>query len=292
MKEVYPVPEKIKKRAYISGREAYDKIWKRSIDDPDGFWSEIAKEYVEWFKPFDKVMDYNFDIKKGPIYVKFFEGGKLNVSYNCLDRNLKTRANKVAIQFEGNEPGDDRAITYKQLHEAVCKFANVLKAQGIKKGDRVTLFLPMIPELAIAMLACTRIGAIHSIVFGGFSSDALRDRIQDCASKLIVTCDGTFRGAKAVPQKDSSDAAIKDCPTIEKQIVVKRVGEKIKVNWTEGRDLWWDDVMPAASPDCAPEEMDAKIPCSSSTPPVPRASPRASCTPRAATWSMWPTPTR
>ena len=260
LKEIYPVPEKIKKMAYISGREAYDKLWKRSIEEPDAFWAEVAKEYVDWFKPFDKVMDYNFDIKKGPIYVKFFEGGKLNVSYNCLDRNLKTRANKVAIQFEGNEPGDDRAITYKQLHEAVCKFANVLKAQGIKKGDRVTLFLPMIPELAISMLACTRIGAIHSIVFGGFSSDALRDRIQDCASKLIVTCDGTFRGAKAVPQKDSSDAAIKDCPTIEKQIVVKRVGDKIKVNWTEGRDLWWDDVMAPASADCAPEEMDAEDP--------------------------------
>jgi len=201
LKDIYPVPEKIKKMAYISGREAYDKLWKRSIEEPDAFWSEIGKEYVEWFKPFDKVMDYNFDIKKGPVYVKFYEGGKLNVSYNCLDKNLKTRANKIAIQFEGNEPGDDRAITYKQLHEAVCKFANVLKSQGIRKGDRVTLFLPMIPELAISMLACTRIGAIHTIVFGGFSSDALRDRIQDSEAKLIVTCDGTFRGAKAVPQE-------------------------------------------------------------------------------------------
>ena len=260
LKDIYPVPDKIKKMAYISGREAYDKLWKRSIEEPDAFWGEIGKEYVDWFKPFDKVMDYNFDIKKGPIYVKFYEGGKLNVSYNCLDRNLKTRADKVAIQFEGNEPGDDRAITYKQMHELVCKFANVLKAQGIQKGDRVTLFLPMIPELAIAMLACARIGAIHTIVFGGFSSDALRDRIQGCEAKLIVTCDGTFRGAKAVPQKDSSDAAIKDCPSIQKQIVVKRVGDKIKVAWTEGRDLWWDDVMAKASAVCEPEWMDAEDP--------------------------------
>ncbi|PKN34500.1 MAG: acetate--CoA ligase [Deltaproteobacteria bacterium HGW-Deltaproteobacteria-19] len=260
LKEVYPVPEKIKKMAYISGREAYDKIWKRSIDDPDGFWSEIAKEYVEWFKPFDKVMDYNFDIKKGDIYVKFFEGGKLNVSYNCLDKQLKTRANKVAIQFEGNEPGDDKAITYKQLHEAVCKFANVLKSLGVKKGDRVCLYLPMIPELAISMLACTRIGAVHSIVFGGFSSDSLRDRLQDSTSKILVTCDGTFRGAKAVPQKDSADAAVAESPSVEKIIVVKRVGDKIKCNMNPAKDIWWDDAMAKASADCPAEPMDAEDP--------------------------------
>jgi len=260
LKEVYPVPEKIKKMAYISGREAYDKLWKRSIEDPNGFWSEIAKEYVEWFKPFDKVMDYNFDIKKGDIYVKFFEGGKLNVSYNCLDKNLKTRANKVAIQWEGNEPGEDRALTYQQMYEEVCKFANVLKGLGVKKGDRVCLYLPMIPELAISMLACTRIGAIHSIVFGGFSSDSLRDRIQDSTAKVLVTCDGTFRGAKAVPQKDSADAAVAECPSVEKMIVVKRVGDKIKCNFKEGRDLWWDDVMAKASADCPPEWMDAEDP--------------------------------
>ncbi|HOH73431.1 MAG TPA: acetate--CoA ligase [Syntrophales bacterium] len=260
LKEIYPVPEKVKKMAFISGREAYDKLWKRSIEDPNGFWSEIAKEYVEWFKPFDKVMDYNFDIKKGDIYVKFFEGGKLNVSYNCLDKNLKTRANKVAIQWEGNEPGEDRAITYQQMYEEVCKFANVLKGLGVKKGDRVCLYLPMIPELAISMLACTRIGAIHSIVFGGFSSDSLRDRIQDSSAKVLVTCDGTFRGAKAVPQKDSADAAVAECPSVEKMIVVKRVGDKIKCNFKAGRDLWWNDVMAKASADCPPEWMDAEDP--------------------------------
>ncbi len=260
LKEVYPVPEKVKKMAYISGREAYDKLWKRSIEDPNGFWSEIAKEYVEWFKPFDKVMDYNFDIKKGDIFVKFFEGGKLNVSYNCLDKNLKTRANKVAIQWEGNEPGEDRALTYQQMYEEVCKFANVLKGLGVKKGDRVCLYLPMIPELAISMLACTRIGAIHSIVFGGFSSDSLRDRLQDSTAKVLVTCDGTFRGAKAVPQKDSADAAVAESPSVEKMIVVKRVGDKIKCNFKAGRDLWWDDVMAKASADCPPEWMDAEDP--------------------------------
>jgi acetyl-CoA synthetase len=260
LKDVYPVPENIKKMAYISGRDAYDKLWKRSIEEPDAFWAEIAGEYVEWFKKWDKVEDFNFDIRKGPIYLKYFEGGKLNVSYNCLDKHLKTRGNKVAIQWEGNEPGEDRALTYKQMHEEVCKFANVLKAQGIKKGDRVQIYLPMIPELAISMLACTRIGAIHSIVFGGFSSDSLRDRIEDSKSKLLVTCDGTFRGAKAVPQKDSADAAIAGFDFVEKMIVVKRVGDKIKCQWNPGKDLWWHEEMAKASADCPPEWMDSEDP--------------------------------
>ena len=207
-----------------------------------------------------KSRDYNFDIKKGPVYVKYFAGAKLNVSYNCLDKHLKTRPNKVAIQWEGNEPGEDRALTYKQLHEEVCKFANVLKSHGIKKGDRVCIYLPMIPELAISMLACTRIGAIHSIVFGGFSSDALRDRIQDSQSKMLITCDGTFRGAKAVPQKTNADDAVKACPSIEKVIVVKRVGDKIKCEMNPGKDLWWHDEMAKASAVCEPEWMDADRP--------------------------------
>lgn len=260
LKDVYPVPEKVQKTAYVNSMEMYKKLWKRSIEDPDGFWSEIASEYVEWFKKWDKVEEYNFDLRKGPIFLKYFQGGKVNVSYNCLDKNLKTRANKVAIQWEGNEPGEDRALTYKQLHEEVCKFANVLKAHGVKKGDRVQIYLPMIPELAISMLACTRIGAIHSIVFGGFSSDSLRDRIEDSKSKLLITCDGTFRGAKAVPQKDNADAAIKGFDFVEKMIVVKRVGDKIKCNWDPKRDLWWDDEMAKASSACEPEWMDAEDP--------------------------------
>ncbi|MFB3924711.1 MAG: acetate--CoA ligase [Syntrophales bacterium] len=260
LKEVYPVPGKIEKMAYIGGRAAYDKLYKRSIEDPEGFWSEVASEYVEWFKKWDKVEDYNFDVRKGPIYVKFFTNGKLNVSYNCLDKQLKTRGNKIAIQWEGNEPGEDRAFTYKQLHEEVCKFANVLKANGVKKGDRVCFYLPMIPELAIGMLACTRIGAIHSIVFGGFSSDSLRDRIQDSASKILVTCDGTFRGSKAVPQKTNADDALKECPSVEKVIVVKRVGDKIKCEMNKGKDIWWDEAMAKASAVCEPQWMDAEDP--------------------------------
>ncbi len=260
LKELYPVPEWARKRAYIKGRGEYEKLWQRSVDDPDGFWSEIASEYVEWFKKWDKVEDYNFDVGAGPIYVKYFEGGKLNVSYNCLDKHLKTRGDKIAIQWEGNDPGEDRAYTYKELHKEVCKFANVLKSLGVKKGDRVCFFLPMIPELPIGMLACTRIGAIHSIVFGGFSSDSLRDRIQDSQTKILVTCDGTFRGAKAVPQKSSADDAVKACPSIEKVVVVRRVGEKMACPMQAGKDLWWHEEMAKVSEVCEPEWMDAEDP--------------------------------
>ncbi|MBW2630156.1 MAG: acetate--CoA ligase [Deltaproteobacteria bacterium] len=260
LKELYPVPEAVKERAFIKGKEGYEKLYKRSIEDPEGFWGEIAGEYVEWFKKWDKVEDYNFDHRKGDIYVKYFDGGKLNVSYNCLDKNLATRGDKVAIQWEGNEPGEEKAYTYKMLHEEVCKFANVLKAKGIKKGDVVTLYMPMVPELAIAMLACTRIGAIHSIVFGGFSSDALKDRIQDCGSKLLVVCDGTFRGAKAVPQKTNADVALTECPSVKSLIVVNRVGDKIKCDWNEGMDLWWHDEMAKVDASCEPEWMDAEDP--------------------------------
>ena len=260
LKDIYPVPEKIKKTAYISGRKAYDELWKKSVEKPEEFWAEIAGQHVEWFKKWDKVQDYNFDIKKGPIFVKFFEGGKLNVSYNCLDKNLKTRGNKIAIQWEGNEPGEQKAFTYKMLHEEVCKFANVLKANGIKKGDRVVLYMPMVPELAIAMLACTRIGAIHGIVFGGFSADALRDRIVNSGAKLLVVCDGTFRGAKAVPQKASADDALKSCPSVKTVIVVNRVGDKIKCDMTAGRDKWWHEEMKKVDAKCEPEWMDAEDP--------------------------------
>lgn len=261
LKDVYPVPDHVRERAHIKSREEYEALHKRSLEDPEGFWTEIAEEYVTWFKKWDgKVEEYNFDKDKGPIFVKYFEGGKLNVSYNCLDRHIEKLGDRVALQWEGNEPGEERAYTYKDLHEQVCKFANVLKASGIKKGDRVCLYLPMVPELAIAMLACTRIGAIHSVVFGGFSSDALRDRIQDSGSRLLVVCDGTFRGAKAVPQKASADAALKDCPSIEKVIVVNRVGDKIKCDWNADRDVWWHDEMAKAGSECEPEWMDAEDP--------------------------------
>jgi acetyl-CoA synthetase len=260
LKEIYPIPEAAKKKAWVSGRAAYDKLWKRSVEEPEKFWAEIAEQQVTWFKKWDKVMDYNFDIKKGPIYVKFFEGGKLNISYNCLDRHLEKRGNQVAIQWEGNEPGEARAITYKMLHEEVCKFANVLKAQGVKKGDRVILYMPMVPELGIAALACSRIGAIHGIVFGGFSADALRDRIVNCEGKVLVVCDGTFRGNKAVPQKSIADEALKSCPSVKSVIVVQRVGDKIKCEMTTGRDKWYHEEMKKVDAKCEPEWMDAEDP--------------------------------
>ena len=260
LKDIYPIPEKAKAKAWVSGREAYDKMWKRSVEEPEKFWAEIAEQQVTWFKKWDKVMDYNFDIKKGPIYVKFFEGAKLNISYNCLDRHLEKRGNQVAIQWEGNEPGEERAITYKQLHEEVCKFANVLKAQGVQKGDRVILYMPMVPELGIAALACSRIGAIHGIVFGGFSADALRDRIVNCEGKVLVVCDGTFRGNKAVPQKATADEALKSCPSVKSVIVVNRVGDKIKCDMTPGRDKWYHEEMAKVDANCEPEWMDAEDP--------------------------------
>ena len=260
LREVYPAPSWIRQKAYIKGKAEYEKLWQRSIAEPDAFWSEIAEEYVTWFKIWDKVEDYNFDVDKGPIYVNYFAGGKLNVSYNCLDRHLPARADKIAIQWEGNEPNEERAYTYRELHQEVCKFANVLKSLGIRKGDRVCFYLPMIPELPIGMLACTRIGAVHSVVFGGFSPDALKDRIQDSKSKLLVTCDGTFRGAKAVPQKNGADDAVNACPSIEKVIVVRRVGDKITCAMKEGRDLWWHEEMAKASASCEPEWMDAEAP--------------------------------
>jgi acetyl-CoA synthetase len=260
LRAIYPVPEAARSKAYIKSRDEYESLYKRSLEDSDNFWGEIASEYVSWFKNWNSVEDYNFDVRKGPIYVKYFEGGKLNVSYNCLDRHLETRGDKIAIQWEGNEPTEDKAYTYRELHEEVCKFANVLKSHGIEKGDRVCIYLPMIPELAISMLACTRIGAIHSIVFGGFSSDALRDRIQDSESKMLIVCDGTFRGAKAVPQKANGDKALEDCPSVKNVIVVKRVGDKIECDWNEGKDFWWHEEMAKVNADCEPEWMDAEDP--------------------------------
>ncbi|MDP2853602.1 MAG: acetate--CoA ligase [Smithellaceae bacterium] len=260
LKEIYPVTEKMKKNAWVSGRAAYDAMWKKSTEQPEAFWAEIAEQQVTWFKKWDKVMDYNFDIKKGPIYVKFFEGAKLNISYNCLDRHLEKRGNQIAIQWEGNEPGEEKAYTYKMLHEEVCKFANVLKANGVVKGDRVVLYMPMVPQLAIATLACSRIGAVHGIVFGGFSADALRDRIVNCEAKVLVVCDGTFRGNKAVPQKAIADDALKACPSVKSVIVVNRVGDKIKCDMTAGRDKWYNDEMAKVDAKCEPEWMDAEDP--------------------------------
>ncbi|MBN2041363.1 MAG: acetate--CoA ligase [Spirochaetes bacterium] len=261
LKDIYKVPEKFREKAYIKSREEYEKMWKDSLDNPDAFWGNIAEEYVTWFKKWDKVMDCNYGTTSKDLYVKWFENGKLNVSYNCLDRHLETKGDKVALIWEGNEPGEGKKFTYKDVHEQVCKFANVMKSHGVKKGDRVTFFLPMIPELAFGILACTRIGAIHSVVFGGFSAEALRDRILDCDSKFLVSCDGTFRGAKAVPQKTNADKALAECPNVTTHIVVERVGsDKIKCDWNDKVDRWYHEEMAKVDANCEPEEMDSEDP--------------------------------
>jgi len=251
--ELFPVPESWKKSAFCDN-ETYLKMYDQSVKDPEGFWGEQAKR-LTWFKPWKKVKDTSF---VDDVQIKWFVDGKINVSYNCLDRHLEKRGNQVAIIWEGDDPADSKTFTYKQLHEEVCKFANVLKAQGLKKGDRATIYLPMIPELAIAMLACTRIGVIHSIVFAGFSPEALAGRIDDCGGKIVITADEGLRGSKRVPLKVNTDEAVKKCSGVETVIVVKRTGGNVP--WTPGRDVHWDDVMKTASADCPAEEMDAEDP--------------------------------
>ena len=255
-KRHFPPSPEFSKNAHIKSLEEYEKIYKRSVEDPEGFWAEMAEKHLTWYKKWDKVLEYNFEKPE----IKWFQGGKLNVSYNCLDRHLTTATrNKAAIIWEADD-GSYKTFTYQQLHYEVNRFANVLKKHGVRKGDRVTIYLPMIPELAISMLACSRIGAIHSIVFGGFSAHALRDRIQDCKAKLVITADKGVRGGRFVPLKSNSDEALQECPTIEKVIIVKRGDGGIDME--PKRDLWWHDEINA--PDitnyCEPEQMDAEDP--------------------------------
>ncbi len=266
MSEVYHPEPSLAAKAHIKSMADYQKDYDRSIQDPAGYWAEKAAEF-HWFKKWDTVLSYNYDMTKGPISIKWFEGGKTNIVYNCLDRHLATRGDQVAIIWEGNEVGEDATFTYRQLHEQVCKFANVLKARGVKRGDRVSIYLPMIPELAVAMMACARIGAVHSIVFGGFSAEALADRIADSTCTTLITANGTFRGNKPVPMKPSADAAMANAEQqmgkpVNTCIVVKRVqdGHGIKCDMQEGRDFWWQDLMATASADCPCEEMDAEDP--------------------------------
>ncbi|CAN2044649.1 acetyl-CoA synthetase (AMP-forming) [Candidatus Magnetomoraceae bacterium gMMP-13] len=260
LKEIYPVPEKFRETAYVKSYDQYKTMWQRSIDDPDGFWGEVAEEYVTWFKKWDKVADYNYGKNADDLYIRWFTNAKTNVSYNCLDRHLETRGDQVALIWEGNDPNENKKFTYKQLHEEVCKFANVLKNNGIKKGDVVTVYLPMIPELAISILACSRIGAIHAVVFGGFSADALASRMNDSESTLLITCDGTFRGAKAVPQKANADTAIKESPSVKTLLVVNRVGDKVKIDWNDATDKWYHEEAAKVDADCPAEELDAEDP--------------------------------
>ncbi|MAZ13949.1 MAG: acetate--CoA ligase [Chloroflexi bacterium] len=264
--ELYPPADSFRENAYFNSKDEYQSEYDRSISDPDAFWAEKASEYY-WFKKWDTVSEVNFDRNKGPISVKWFEGGQTNIAYNCLDRHLDNRSDQVAIIWEGNEPGEDRTITYRELHEEVSKFANVLKSRGVKKGDRVSIYLPMIPELAISMLACARIGAIHSIVFGGLSAEALADRIADATCTVLITCNGTHRGDRPIPMKPVADEAMTNAETqmgvpVDTCIVVERIAgsEGVDCEMQDGRDLWWDDVMADASPNSECEVMEAEDP--------------------------------
>jgi acetyl-CoA synthetase len=232
----------------------YFRLYERSLADPDGFWAEHGKR-IDWIRPFTKVRNASFE---GDVHIAWYEDGTLNASYNCIDRHLPKRAEQTAILWEGDDPGEDRRLTYRQLHEAVCRFANVLKARGVRKGDRVTIYLPMIPEIAVAMLACARIGAIHSVVFGGFSPDSLVGRIKDCRSTMLITADEGRRGGRAVPLKRNADNALRHCPEVRDVIVVRQTGGA--VDWVEGRDLWYHEACAAASAHCPPEEMSAEDP--------------------------------
>ena len=254
-KRVFKPSEEVVKQAYIKSMDEYKKLFKRSMDDPEGFWGEMA-EQLDWYKKWDKVLVEDFKEAKH----EWFVGGKLNVCYNCVDRHLKTwRKNKAALIWEG-DIGDSKTLTYQQLYYEVCKFANVLKKLGVKKGDRVSIYLPMIPELAIAMLACARIGAIHNVVFGGFSAEALRDRIQDCESKVLICTDGYYRGGRVIKSIDNAVAALEQCPDVKDVIVVKRANNEVTMK--AGRDRWWHEEMSAADikPYCEPEPMDAEDP--------------------------------
>ncbi len=253
--KLYDVPADFAAQANISAEE-YQEMYTRSVNDPEGFWAEQAEAYLSWSKPWDKVLDWSF--MRDDLHIEWFKGGKLNVSFNCLDRHLDSRGDQTAILWEGDNPEEDRKISYRELHADVNRFANVLKSRGIKKGDRVSIYMPMIPEAVVAMLACTRIGAVHSIVFSAFSPDALKDRILDSDCQCVITADQSIRGGKALPLKTNADAALANCPNVHTSIVVKRGGEPVE--WTEGRDVWYHEALAAADPVCEPEQMDAEDP--------------------------------
>ncbi len=252
--EIIPVPGDWKKRAFVSAPE-YGARYAQSVEDPDGFWGKEAGR-LDWMKPFTRVSDVSW--KPDNLHIRWFEDGALNVAANCIDRHLGRRGNQAAIIWEGDDPKDSKRISYRQLHEEVCRFANVLKARGVRKGDRVTIYLPMIPEVAYAMLACARIGAVHSVVFGGFSPDSLAGRITDCDSRLVITADEGLRAGRPVPLKANTDEALKKAPAVRDVIVVRRTGGKVTMR--EGRDRWYHEEAARVSSDCPAEAMGAEDP--------------------------------
>jgi acetyl-CoA synthetase len=251
---VFPVPEEWKKRAHMTAAQ-YEAAYAESVRDPDSYWTKEAAR-LDWAKPFTKVKNVNWD--PDSLSIKWFEDGALNVSANCIDRHLAKRGNQTAIIWEGDDPKDSKHISYQQLHEEVCRFANVLKAHGVKKGDRVTIYMPMIPEAAYAMLACSRVGAVHSVVFGGFSPDSLAGRITDCDSRIVITSDEGVRGGKAIPLKGNTDEALAKAPGVTSVIVVKRTGGSVEMK--AGRDVWYHEEAAKVSADCPAEAMNAEDP--------------------------------
>ena len=253
MSQVFPILKSVAKRAWLD-EAGYFKLYEQSLKDPDGFWGEHGKR-LDWIKPYKKVKNARFT---GDVSIRWFEDGTLNACYNCVDRHVKTRPDQTAILWEGDSPSEQRHVSYAELYDGVCRLGNVMKSHGVKKGDRVTIYMPMIPEAAFAILACARIGAIHSVVFGGFSPESLSGRIQDCASTYIITADEGLRGGRKVPLKANTDEAVKSCPGVKTVLVVRRTGGQI--HWVEGRDVWYHEAMADASRDCPPEEMKAEDP--------------------------------
>jgi acetyl-CoA synthetase len=249
----HPVPEGFKQRALIDN-DQYQAMYEASINDPDSFWAEQAEKFLQWDQPWSKVCDS--DMLEGK--ANWFVDGKLNASTNCIDRHLATRGDQTAIIWEGDDPSESKNITYKQLHEAVCKLANALRSRGVKKGDRVCIYMPMIPEAAYAMLACARIGAVHSVVFGGFSPEALKDRVQNSDCQTLITADESVRGGRQFPLKNNADKALAQCPNVHTCLVVKRTGGDVA--WQEGRDVWYHDITEDMSADCEAESMDSEDP--------------------------------
>ncbi len=251
--QLLPVPKDWAAKAYVDPAK-YQALYQASVDDPVKFWGEHGKR-VDWIKPYTQVKDVDYT---GDVRIRWYYDGVLNVSANCVDRHLAKRANQTAIIWEGDDPADSKHITYREMHEQVCRLANVLKARGVKKGDRVTIYMPMIPEAAYAMLACARIGAIHSVVFGGFSPDSLVNRIQDCDSNVVITADEGLRGGRKVPLKANADAALKSCPSVKTMIVVRRTGGAVTMS--PGRDVWYHEECAKVSAECPPEPMNAEDP--------------------------------